>query len=294
MKDPSTHPDPSLVASPGGARELIEKWRAWHSECWNPLNPHALTCQNSQTKPCENCAAVIQAKADCADELEALHADAAHTLQDAGGAREQLIAAYREAQDNWSAQCFCFTSAPEQLRRDAHQAARDGFNELVMLLGPIVRPWLQAEYKEAEAAAKAEKLHADAAHPRAPRKFSELRSRMSPESQQRAAERTKELLDEIARTTCVYCGQPVEGASNTAHIVAHSLCVGKTAAADAAHPRASSAEIGELVRAYMAESMAMPDSDSDQEQNWIAGHMATFASRLIGAGGSDGMEASRL
>jgi hypothetical protein len=51
---------------------LVEQWRDWKCECWNPTNPHALTCQNSPSKPCENCAQVIQARVDCADDLAAL------------------------------------------------------------------------------------------------------------------------------------------------------------------------------------------------------------------------------
>jgi hypothetical protein len=35
-----------------------------------------------------------------------------------------------------------------------------------------------------------------------------------------------------------------------------------------------------LVKQYMAEEMAMPDIETDQEQNWIAGHLFTFAHRL--------------
>lgn len=40
-------------------------------------------------------------------------------------------------------------------------------------------------------------------------------------------------------------------------------------------------EIRDLVIAYMAESMAMRDTDTDQEQNWILGHMQTFALDLL-------------
>lgn len=47
---------------------LVEKHRFWKSECWNPVNPHQRTCQNGP-KPCEMCAAIIQAHSDFADEL---------------------------------------------------------------------------------------------------------------------------------------------------------------------------------------------------------------------------------
>ncbi len=48
---------------------IEQQHREWKSECWNPINPHALTCQTSPTKPCELCAAIIQAHRDCADTL---------------------------------------------------------------------------------------------------------------------------------------------------------------------------------------------------------------------------------
>ena len=44
------------------------------------------------------------------------------------------------------------------------------------------------------------------------------------------------------------------------------------------------AEDGRLsahVARYMREQMAMSDADSDQEQNWIAGHMVTFAAQVL-------------
>lgn len=39
----------------------------------------------------------------------------------------------------------------------------------------------------------------------------------------------------------------------------------------------------ERVVTYMRERMAMPDVETDQEQNWIAGHLFTFASELLAA-----------
>jgi hypothetical protein len=39
--------------------------------------------------------------------------------------------------------------------------------------------------------------------------------------------------------------------------------------------------LGEAVAHYMADMMAMPDSATDQEQNWIAGHMTEFARRAL-------------
>lgn len=71
--------------------------------------------------------------------------------------RDIVVQAYTMAQDAHNAQCFCFTSAPEQLRRDAHSVARDGFNELARVLGPGARPILKAEYDEARKAAAAER-----------------------------------------------------------------------------------------------------------------------------------------
>lgn len=88
-------------------------------------------------------------------QLEAFKQDARDKGRDTEKRNEELIAAYWLAQENWSAQCFCFTSAPESLRRNAHEAARDGFNEMVGKLGPIVRPMLNAEYWEAQRLAKA-------------------------------------------------------------------------------------------------------------------------------------------
>jgi hypothetical protein len=76
-----------------------------------------------------------------------------------------VVKAYQEAQDYWSAQCFCFTSAPEQMRRDAHEQARDGFNAIVQILGPLARPVLAAEYKAARDAAKTDAALAGAAPP---------------------------------------------------------------------------------------------------------------------------------
>jgi hypothetical protein len=76
--------------------------------------------------------------------------------------QDALIDAYWKAQDSWSAQCFCFTSAPETLRRDAHEAAREGFARLVELLGPIVRPWLNKEYWAAVRQAREEARASDA------------------------------------------------------------------------------------------------------------------------------------
>lgn len=71
---------------------------------------------------------------------------------------QQLVAdAYVLAQDLHSAQCFCFTSAPESLRRAAHEASRNGLNELIAKLGPIARPVLKAEYDEARRCAEAER-----------------------------------------------------------------------------------------------------------------------------------------
>lgn len=55
--------------TPSPLQALIEKHRNWKSECWNPINPHALTCQTSPIKPCDSCAAIIQAHLDFADEL---------------------------------------------------------------------------------------------------------------------------------------------------------------------------------------------------------------------------------
>jgi hypothetical protein len=43
---------------------------------------------------------------------------------------ETIVAAYEKAADEWCAQCFCFTSAPETLRRAAHEAAREGFGAI--------------------------------------------------------------------------------------------------------------------------------------------------------------------
>jgi hypothetical protein len=71
------------------------------------------------------------------------------------GASEIIVEAYQAAQDSWSAQCFCFTSAPESMRRDAHEVAREGFDRLVKILGPLARPILDAEYREADALARA-------------------------------------------------------------------------------------------------------------------------------------------
>lgn len=68
-----------------------------------------------------------------------------------------VVAAYQKAQDNWSAQCFDFTSAPDSMKRTAHEVAREGFNEIVTLLGPLARPVLKAEYDEARKAAEAER-----------------------------------------------------------------------------------------------------------------------------------------
>jgi hypothetical protein len=42
-----------------------------------------------------------------------------------------------------------------------------------------------------------------------------------------------------------------------------------------------SEDISECVRAYMREQMAMPDVTENQEQNWIFGHMVTFALRHL-------------
>jgi hypothetical protein len=69
-----------------------------------------------------------------------------------------IVAAYEKAVDEWSAQCFCFTSAPEALRRNAHEAAREGFAAIRDILGPLARPILDAEYKAAEQQAKSAAL----------------------------------------------------------------------------------------------------------------------------------------
>ena len=66
---------------------------------------------------------------------------------------EVVMSAYQQAQDNWNAQCFCFTSAPESMRRTAHEVAREGFSEIVKTLGPLARPLLDAEYEAARKAA---------------------------------------------------------------------------------------------------------------------------------------------
>jgi hypothetical protein len=68
-------------------------------------------------------------------------------------AQDALVAIYEQAQNEWSGQCFCFTSAPESLRRAAHEAARDAFNAIVQTAGPIVRPIKNAEYELAAAVA---------------------------------------------------------------------------------------------------------------------------------------------
>jgi hypothetical protein len=39
--------------------------------------------------------------------------------------------------------------------------------------------------------------------------------------------------------------------------------------------------LADSVRAYMAEQMAMTDVESDQEENWIYGHMVTCAHRIV-------------
>jgi Mg2+ and Co2+ transporter CorA len=39
-------------------------------------------------------------------------------------------------------------------------------------------------------------------------------------------------------------------------------------------------QIAEALQAYMRDCMSMPDSETDQEQNWIAGHMLTFTSSI--------------
>lgn len=39
--------------------------------------------------------------------------------------------------------------------------------------------------------------------------------------------------------------------------------------------------IGELAVAYMRDQMAMPDATSDQEQNWILGHLVTFGQSAV-------------
>ena len=44
-------------------------------------------------------------------------------------------------------------------------------------------------------------------------------------------------------------------------------------------------DIGAAVVRYMAEHMAMPAPLDDQEQNWICGHMHTFAAQLLGLPG---------
>jgi hypothetical protein len=79
-----------------------------------------------------------------------------------------IVAAYEKAVDEWSAQCFCFTSAPEALRRNAHEAAREGFAAIRDILGPLARPILDAEYKAAEQQAKADVVRAARAGAEAP------------------------------------------------------------------------------------------------------------------------------
>ena len=88
-----------------------------------------------------------------ADELDALRSSSA-----SGPAAQEkrcaVLDAYWKAQDLWSSQCFCFTSAPESLRREAHEVARDGFNAIEQLLSPLVAPWLRAEHEAAAKQAK--------------------------------------------------------------------------------------------------------------------------------------------
>lgn len=69
---------------------------------------------------------------------------------------QTLIVIYQKANDLWCSQCYAYTFAPESLRRDAHETAREGFRELRDLLSPFVMPTLKAEYREAEQAAAAE------------------------------------------------------------------------------------------------------------------------------------------
>lgn len=76
--------------------------------------------------------------------------------QELEAAQDACCEAYTKAKDNWCAQCFCFTSAPESLRRDAHEVARDGFNTIAEVLGRVAIPIYRAEYRAAEAEAKAE------------------------------------------------------------------------------------------------------------------------------------------
>lgn len=67
---------------------------------------------------------------------------------------DAVVDAYQKAKDNWCAQCFCFRSAPDAMRRSAHEAAREGFDVIYKVLWPIVGPVLKAEFEEASRLAK--------------------------------------------------------------------------------------------------------------------------------------------
>jgi hypothetical protein len=51
--------------------------------------------------------------------------------------------------------------------------------------------------------------------------------------------------------------------------------------------------LAQKVAAYMRNEMAMPDFEFDQEQNWIAGHLFTFAHRLLAQEGTITPEGQR-
>lgn len=46
-------------------------------------------------------------------------------------------------------------------------------------------------------------------------------------------------------------------------------------------PSPSLSALTQEIETYMRESMAMPDSYTDQEQNWLLGHMVTFVQQHV-------------
>jgi hypothetical protein len=141
------YPDPGHVSTPPtwedferlslhypAARQALTMWRV-----------DALTKEQALIAACFAFARIFKMQHDAAvSHLQWMTSN--DPQQDAQG---KLVDAYWQAQDNWSAQCFDYTSMPEAMRRSAHEVARDGFNAIVSTLGPIVRPLLNAEYWQA-------------------------------------------------------------------------------------------------------------------------------------------------
>jgi hypothetical protein len=113
-------------------RELVKK-----------MHRHSIACSRSAATA--HHAFIVQG---FADELSAILA--APSRPGEMDWQSVVVTAYEAAKENWCAQCFCHTSATNQLRQDAHEGAREGFAAIAKILAPLALPVLNAEYHEAQ------------------------------------------------------------------------------------------------------------------------------------------------